>query len=147
MKNKALFLVGLILIIFPLFLGAKKEPVDVDINISIPTVSVDILKKTDKIKDIVSDSNDKIELCVFNKVFADRLLKYNATQQDMNDVYVAAAKIVFENRLNDKYDGLSTFLIGLIDEVTGEDVHKLTQQEKESLQQTFYGVAQNLKGK
>lgn len=144
MKNKILFVLGIVLIFITFNIGNKPKNQDV-VDIKVPQVSQEFIQKTAKVSDIVTEPRDRLELCIFNKVFADRVINYNANQQDINDIYSGAAKIIFDDRLNDKYDGLAEFLTNLLHETTGEDVHMLSNGEKQTIQSLFYGVSSNLK--
>lgn len=144
MKNKIFFILGVALILITFSINGKTKTHDV-LNIIIPSVNETVIKRTSNISNIVTDNTDRIQLCIFNKIFADRLIKYNADQQQMNDVYVNAAKKIFESRLVNKYEDLSGFIENLFHEIVGDDIHKLNEEQKQNLQSLFYGVALNLK--
>ena len=96
------------------------------------------------INDIVTEENDRIKLAIFNYYFATNIISYDTTVQKANDVYTLAAKNFFGTDLAGKYEGLSEMIISLIREITTDDDHMLTQQEKQDLHDKFSAVAWNL---
>jgi hypothetical protein len=93
---------------------------------------------------LVTDTEDRIKLSLFNKEFSDRIVSYSSTVQQANDVYVLAAKIFFENTLVGKYDGLAEGLRTLIRSTTTDDNHVLSEEEKQELSNKFLGLSWNL---
>ena len=85
-----------------------------------------------------------VNLCIFNKLFGDRVVNYKTSQQELNDLYVLSAKNFFGDSIKNKYEELDKFLVDAIMEITGDDIHQLTEEEKESLQKTFYTIAWKL---
>lgn len=142
-KNSFLLLAGLLLVVFAFFAPAIKP--DNLITIDIPNPPSDISDEIKTISNIVTDNQDKMSLCIFNKVFADRLIKYETTQQQLNDVYVIAAKNMFNTSIKDKYDNLDTILLNAIRQVTGDDNHTLSDEEKKKIQSNFYSISWYLK--
>ena len=63
--------------------------------------------------DLITDPSDRAKLAIFNYEFAERVLDYNTTSQQVNDVYTLAGKIFFEDTLVDKYDGLAEEIVKL----------------------------------
>jgi len=111
-----------------------------EIAVDIEEPSEDVKSKT-SFSNVVTDSKDRLNLTCFNKVFSDRCINYKATNQDINDVYVLAAKNFFGDSLNGKYDGYGDSLTKAMKDVIGDEVHQLTEEEKKKLSQTFLGLA------
>ena len=140
MNNRLLFLIGAIVIFFSLFGASITEGVDsVDIGLTKP--SDELIDKFEGISSIVTDSQDRVKLAIFNKVFADRLSSYDTNQQQLNDVYVLAAKNYFKDSMKDKYQDLDNFLIKTIRDITGDQVHILSDDEKSDLNSAFTSIA------
>ena len=140
MNNRFLFLVGAVIVFFSLFGASITEGVDsVDIGLTKP--SDELIDKFEGISSIVTDSQDRVKLAIFNKVFADRLSSYDTNQQQLNDVYVLAAKNYFKDSMKDKYQDLDNFLIKTIRDITGDQVHILSDDEKSDLNSAFTSIA------
>ncbi len=77
-------------------------------------------------------------------IFADRIEGYDAEAQDVQDIYVLAAKILFDNSLAGKYNGYGSSIQGLLEDSMGTENHVLSRDEKESLAQDFRGLAYSL---
>ena len=101
----------------------------------------EIKEKVSSIADLVTDEKDRLNLCIFNKVFAERVKGYNTDAQQINDVYTEAAKIFFGETLRGKYEGYSSGVIKLMSDVVGNENHTLTQEEKDKLSNIFNGLA------
>ena len=71
-----------------------------NININKPD-SLDVLNWED-VAGAIDSPEDRVRLCVFNKIFAERVLDYDADAQQINDIYVLAAKNTFGNTLKGK---------------------------------------------
>ena len=141
---------GLLIILIGLFLPQIQERIP-DLIPDTPSPSIVIEEPTQEIKDKtlkvsekVTDTKDRLELCVFNKVFSERILGYDADVQQVNDIYTESGKILFKDSLKGKYDGYGAGVISLISEVTGNENHELTQQEKQQISELFSGLAWNL---
>ena len=78
---------------------------------------------------------------MFNKVFADRVTSYEATAQQINDIYVEAAKNVFGDTIKGKYEQLSPAAQEAMKSVLGTEDHKATQKEKDDLSKKFMSFA------
>lgn len=102
---------------------------------------IDIVKPT---SDLVSKTDDKIKIAIFNKEFAERIQKYNTDIQQVNDLYVCAGEMYFKNELVGKYPKLSSSITSLIKGVVGEENHILSTQEKKDLSEIFMGLAWSL---
>lgn len=91
--------------------------------------------------DLITDPSDKIKLCLFNNTFSKRVKSYSADAQQVNDVYVQAAKNLFGDSLKGKYQGFSGSLDKLFGSVFGIENHVVTDKEKSALSETFRGLA------
>jgi len=143
-------LLGLLIILIGLFLPQIQERIP-DLIPDNPTPSIVIEEPTQEIKDKtlkvsekVTDNKDRLELCVFNKVFSERVLRYDADVQQLNDIYTESGKILFKDSLKGKYDGYGEGVISLISEITGNENHQLTQSERQQISEVFSGLAWNL---
>ena len=103
--------------------------------------SQEIKEKVSSIAELVTDKEDRVNLAVFNMIFAERVVAYDAEAQDVQDIYVLAAKILFDKSLVGKYDGYSKGIQGLLEDSMGTENHTLSQEEKESLAKNFSGLA------
>lgn len=149
MSKKASLIVGLIILLLSsnnnLLDSVNIPPKEVEvIDLTITEPSEDISKSVSIISDIVKEEEDRINIAVFNKVFADRVTGYEVNQQQLNDIYVLSAKNFFGGSIKDKYDSLDVFLKGVISDVTGDDVHVLSENEKSELSDMFYGISWHL---
>ena len=143
---KAKTIIGLALLTVGLFWPQIQERIP-DFTIpSKPTLDIvepseEIKNKVSSIAALVTDQTDRTDLAVFNMVFAERVTDYNAEAQDVQDIYVLAAKILFDKSLVGKYDGYSKGIQGLLEDSMGTENHTLSQEEKESLAKNFSGLA------
>ena len=151
MNNKAILFLGIIL----MFVGAfgktalKNLPVTINevevIDLGVLKPSTDVSNSVSVISEIVTDSQDRLNIAIFNKVFAQRILTWDSvTQQMVNDVYVTAAKSFFGDSLKDKYEGLDEFLVKTLEVVVGDDIHTLTTTERREISDLFYGISWHL---
>ena len=104
-------------------------------------------KEKSSVKEIsksVTGRDDKLSLAVFNHVFAERVVSYNCSAQQVNDVYVASAKNVFGDSLKGKYPDLSSGLTSLFKSVLGDENHSLSSKEKSDLNRSFNALAWSL---
>ena len=141
---------GLLIVLVGLFLPQIQERIP-DLIPDGPAPSIVIQEPTQEIKDKtlkvsekVTDTNDRLELCVFNKVFSERILGYDADVQQVNDIYTESGKILFKDSLRGKYDGYGSGVVSLISDITGSENHELTQSEKQQISEVFSGLAWNL---
>ena len=109
------------------------------LNVDKPNEST--LQKVAAFSDLITDSKDRAKLAIFNYQFAKNVLGYETDVQKANDVYVLAAKKFFQTTMKDKYPGLSAMIISLISDVSSDDNHILTQEEKNKISENFMGVA------
>ena len=141
---------GLLLILIGLFLPQIQEWIpDLIPDTPAPAVVIEeptqeIKDKTLKVAEKVTDKKDRLELCIFNKVFSERVLGYDADVQQVNDIYTESGKILFKDSLKGKYNGYGAGVVSLISEITGNENHKLTQAEKEKISQVFKGLSWSL---
>jgi len=141
---------GLLIVLIGLFLPQIQERIpDLIPKPSAPVVDIkeptqEIKEKTLKIAEKVTDDKDRLDLCIFNKEFSERILTYDTDVQQVNDVYTEAAKVLYKDSLKGKYDGYSQGVISLVSGVTGNENHQLTQSEKVQLGEVFSGLAWNL---
>jgi hypothetical protein len=146
---KAKTIIGLALLAVGLFWPQIQEripdftiPSKPDLEIVEP--SEEIKNKVSSIAALVTDKKDRMDLAVFNMIFAERVSDYNAEAQDVQDVYVLAAKILFDKSLTGKYNGYGKGIQGLLEDSMGTENHILSQAEKESLTKNFSGLAYEL---
>ena len=143
---KAKTIIGLALLAVGLFWPQIQERIP---DFTIPTKptleivepSQEIKEKVSSIAELVTDKEDRVNLAVFNMIFAERVLDYDAEAQDVQDIYVLAAKILFDKSLVGKYDGYGDAIRGLLEDNMGTENHVLSQSEKESLSADFEGLA------
>lgn len=116
-----------------------------------PVVILNIEKPTDEIIEIVSpisklvtDPTDRAKLAIFNQEFATRIISYATDNQKTNDVYVLAASKFFKDSMLDKYEGLDSEVIKLLESSIGTDNHILTNEEKLDISKKFTGLAWSL---
>lgn len=113
-----------------------------DISIlNIDKPSEEIIDRVQIFADLIKDPTDRAKIAIFNYEFSNRLISYETNLQQLNDVYVLAAKTFFGSSLVGKYKDLPKMIIGLINDVTGEENHILSEQEKIDLNQRFMGLA------
>lgn len=104
-----------------------------------------ILNLVQPVSDLVTDPTDRAKLAIYSQEFANRIKKYDIELQQINDVLALAAKEFFQDSMNDKYVGLDDGIIKLITTSAGtDDNHKLTDDEKLKLSETFMGFAWTL---
>jgi hypothetical protein len=115
------------------------EPQISILNIDRP--SSEILERVKIFGELIKDPTDRAKIAIFNYEFANRLVSYTTNLQQLNDVYVLAGQQFFKTDLVGKYKDLPDMIIKLIEEVTGEQNHVLSEEEKAELHQKFLGVA------
>lgn len=115
------------------------EPEISILNIDRP--SSEILGRVKIFGELIKDPTDRAKIAIFNYEFANRLVSYTTNLQQLNDVYVLAGQEFFKKDLIGKYKDLPDMIIKLIEEVTGEQNHVLSEEEKAELHQKFMGVA------
>lgn len=146
---KAKTIIGLALLAVGLFWPQIQERIP-DFTIpSKPTLDIvepseEIKEKVSSIAALVTDKKDRVDLAVFNMIFAERVSDYNVEAQDVQDVYVLAAKFLFDKSLAGKYNGYGKGIQDLLEDSMGTENHTLSQAEKESLSKNFNGLAYSL---
>ena len=66
---------------------------------------------------------------------------WECNNQQVNDVYSMAGKIFFESTLSNKYENLADELKTLFVQITSDEFHVLSVEEKEKLSEYFMGIA------
>ena len=149
--NSAMFrIIGIVFIISGLFiddivksLTFVNEVEIIQLGLSQPTD--EISSSVSEISDIITDTEDRLAMAIFNKVCIDRINNWpEFNQQDFNDIYVGAAKNFFGDSMKDKYEGLDKFLIKVMIDITGDDIHNLSISERQELINKFNGIAWHL---
>ena len=104
--------------------------------------SDDILKSVSAFSDVITDPSDRTRIALFNYEFASRVNNWdNINNQQINDVYTKAGNDFFRETLVDKYDSLAEMIISLMQNTIGDDVHILTDKEKDDIQKRFSALA------
>ena len=138
-------LIGIGLIFVGVFWGNIKNVIpktpDKKLIVTIERPEDSLIKRWSAVCESISDPNDKANLCIFNKVFADRVVKYEASAQQINDVYVLAAKEVFGDSIRGKYDKLGSATQGSMVSILGEENHSVVESEKQELSKVFMAFA------
>ena len=137
---------GLTLIVVGFFWNDIRERIPTIIPDKKPTIAIEepseeIKKKVSSVSGLVTDSSDRLNLAVFNKVFSERCSSYKTDAQQLNDVYTLAGKEFFGDSLRGKYDGLSRAIVSLISDNIGDETHTLTEEEKLNLASDFIALA------
>lgn len=112
--------------------------------LTIESPSKEVQQRVSVFSDLVTDPSDRAKIAIFNYEFANRILSYDATAQDVNDVYTIAGSTFFQKSLVDKYDGLSQEIVSLLSECMSDEDHVVTPKEKAKLHEYFLGVAWSL---
>ena len=95
-----------------------------------------------QIDDIITEDQDRLSMAIFNKVCADRISNWpELNQQQFNDVYVSAAKKFFGDSMKGKYEELDRFLVKVIMDVTGDDIHNLSPPERSDIIDRLNGIS------
>lgn len=147
MKTRLSLVLAILLILCGVFWESIK-----DIVPTIPNTPQVVIEKPEKsiinqwfeVSKSIDDENDRLFLCLFNKEFAERVLNYDVSAQDVNDVYVFAAKEVFGDSLKGKYEELSKATKDAMVSILGEENHEVIETEKIDLSKTFMGFAWSL---
>ena len=109
--------------------------------LNIDTPSTPVLNRVKIFSKLITDPTDRAKLAIFNYEFASRVSSYNASSQQVNDVYTLAGKTFFNNTLVDKYDGLAEQITDILSDIMGDENHELTKDEKNKLKEYFLGIA------
>lgn len=148
-KTRAILGLGLILVglfynkISEIIVLPEPEPNTPVIEIDKPTEEV--ISVTKPVANLITDEDDRLNLCIFNKIFAERVVGYfDIKAQQVNDLYVQAARNHFGTTLQAKYDGFSIGLTNLLKRGVGSQQHVLSPEEQNELHETFLGLAWSL---
>ena len=141
MNNKIRLLIGLALVL----IGVFWDSIDITPNVK-PAIVIDkpeesLVNQWLETSDSITDSKDRIRLCIFNKTFAERVMRYDAEAQQVNDVYVLAAKEVFGDTLKGKYANLAPAIQSAMIAILGEENHDIIEPERGDLNKTFMALA------
>lgn len=117
----------------------KPEPEAKILNIDKP--SDDVIDRVKIFSSLITDPSDRAKIAIFNYQFAERVLGYETTNQQVNDVYSLAGKTFFKQDLVDKYDGLAEKIVELLEEILSEDNAVVSQEQKQKLNEYFMGVS------
>ena len=147
MNSSMLRTIGIVFLVAGFFIDDIVESFTVVNNIEV--VELGLSQPSDEISsivapidDIITDENDRLSMAVFNKVCADRINKWpELNQQEFNDVYVSAAKRFFGDSMANKYEPLDRFLVKVIMDVTGDDIHSLSSEERSKKVNRLNGIA------
>ena len=140
----ARLLIGIVLVLVGVLWGNTPDAPDDKPQIIIEKPDKVLADKWSETSRSITDPSDRIQLCVFNKTFADRVVKYEANSQQVNDVYVLAAKEVFGDSLKGKYEMLSADTKKAMISILGEENHNVVESEKRELSKVFMAFAWNL---
>lgn len=149
------FIIGSVLILIglwghraPEYFQKLKNAVSKDtVQIVSEKPSDEIVLKSKKVSDLITDNQDRLNLAIFNLQFADRLKTYfdqNITSQQLTDLYTASLKEYFKDSLVGKYDGLATEIKSLFESSIGSLDHILSKEEVDSLKTDLIGLSWNL---
>ena len=109
------------------------------LNIDKP--SSDVIDRVQIFSDLITEPSDRAKIAIFNYDFAQRVLGYETTSQQVNDVYSLAGKTFFKKDLVDKYEGLAEEIVGLLQEVLSKDNSVVSEQQKQKINEYFMGVS------
>lgn len=150
MSNRFRIVAGLLLVALGFFWNDIRIPnipniiPNEDPIIAIDKPNDEVLEKVSSLASKVTDKKDRDELGVFNHVFSKRIKTWNADAQEVNDLYVSAAKTVFGATLRGKYDGYGEGVQDLMKDTLGSENHSVTEGEKDELSENFDGLAYSL---
>jgi hypothetical protein len=142
-------ILGIIVILVGLFLPVIQEripdstpaPTPDNNPIGLTKPEKETLEKVSSIAELVTDTKDRLNLCIFNKVFSERVKGYSADVQQINDIYTEAGKTFFGETLRGKYEGYGALLLALMKDSLGSENHTPIQEEKDKLSTDFGGLA------
>ena len=137
----ARLLIGIALMVVGLFWGEIKNSIP-DFPNNKPAILIErpeasLIERWSDTANSITDPKDRLYLCLFNKVFAERVLKYDADSQQINDVYVLAAKELFGSSIKGKYGKLAPSTKRSMIGVLGEENHSVVESEKQKLNKVF----------
>tara|TARA_R100001244_G_scaffold84271_1_gene64874 strand:- start:248 stop:682 length:435 start_codon:yes stop_codon:yes gene_type:complete len=140
----ARLLIGIILVLVGVFWDNAPDAPDNRLQIVTEKPEKVLIDQWSETAKSITDPIDRIKLCIFNKIFADRVVKYEADAQQVNDIYTLAAKEVFGDSLKGKYDMLGPATKKAMILILGEENHNVIESEKRELGKTFMAFAWNL---
>ena len=146
MNTRLRLLLGACLIVGALFWDDIKHiiptlPDDNNPKIIIEQPNDSMIGEWAGVAESITNPEDKVRLCVFNKIFAERVMDYEAKAQQVNDIYVFAAKDLFGETLKGKYQELGPAVREAMVSVLGEENHDIVEPEKFDLSKKFMAFA------
>ena len=142
---------AILLLLYSVFGGGILNYINIDIKpepvaeiLSIEKPSKKILDTVSPIASLVTDPDDRSKIAIFNYEFAERVIGYETSSQQINDVYALAGKTFFKQTLVDKYEGLSEGIVSIMEKVLTDENHIVTNDEKNELHKHFMGLAWSL---
>ena len=141
MSSRLRVLAGVALVLIGVFWSSISTILNNESQIVITKPTDVLIAQWAETSDSITDSKDRVRLCVFNKTFAERVIFYDAEAQQVNDVYVFAAKDVFGTTLKGKYSKLQPAIQGAMLSVLGEENHDIIEPEKGDLNKIFMAFA------
>lgn len=134
-------IIGLALEIGPRLPHLIKPQPDIAI-LDIDKPNEKILTLVQPISDLIIDPTDRAKMAIYSQEFANRVKKYDAQLQQINDILKLSAESFFQGSIKDKYVGLDDSIVSLITLAAGgDDNHKITESEKNELSDLFMGLA------
>ena len=146
-------LIAILLITYGVFGNSIFDVLDTPTPTPTPEVpSISITEPRDEIKVITdkiaapgTDAEDRLEVALYFLEMSSRIEGYDdITLQQLNDLIIHSATLVFKGRLAGKYDQFDDRLMSAIIEIAGSTEHKLTPEEKSDLSDLFSGIAWSL---
>ena len=119
----------------------KNEVDEVQALLNIEKPSDAIINQVKPIADLVTTTEDRAKLALFNYEFSSRVAGYETDAQQLNDVYTKAAANFFKEEMKGKYPGLSDGLLSLLKSIVTDDNHVLDTDEKQRLKDLFNGLS------
>ena len=119
------------------------EPEVPSISITEPSEAIKVV--VEPIASSVTNEEDQLEIALYFLELSSRIEGYETiTLQQVNDLIVHSATLVFKGRLEGKYVGFDEGLTSEIFSVTGNTEHMLSPEEKAGLSNLFSGLAWSL---
>mgnify|MGYP007071590725 CR=1 FL=1 len=117
------------------------------INLVDEKPSDDIIEKSSKISELITEKPDRINFAIFNLQFAGRLDGYyqqNISAQQLASLYGASLSEYFKDSIDGKYIGLDTQVKQIFVDSFGTLDHILSEQEISSFREVIIGLAWKL---
>jgi hypothetical protein len=119
------------------------EPEVPSISITEPSEAIKVV--VEPVSASVDNEEDQLEIALYFLELSSRIESYDTiTLQQVNDLIVHSATLVFKGRLEGKYEGFDEGLTSEIFNVTGNTEHMLSSKEKTELSNLFSGLAWSL---